>query len=148
MRIIATVVAILLLAGCGHSEPAAESSTPATLKVSGSITVTADSLSSEQAMGGACVTDDGYSDITDGAQVTVEDSTGKAIALGTLQAGHVSELFGPGTAVEGMAYRCVFGFTVNDVPAEEKIYSVEVSHRGKVNFTREKLNGPIALTLG
>ena len=99
-------------------------------------------------MGGACVTDDGYSDISDGAQVTVEDSTGKAIALGTLQAGHVSELFGPGTAVEGMAYRCVFGFTVNDVPAEEKIYSVEVSHRGKVNFTREKLNGPIALTLG
>ncbi|MFI5713380.1 hypothetical protein [Kribbella sp. NPDC051620] len=151
MRLIAIITAVLLLAACGLSKQASESSTPsapATITVSGTITVSADSMSSEQAMGGACVTDDGYSDISSGAQVRVEDSAGKVIALAALQAGHVSEVFGPGTAVEGMAYLCVFGFTVNDVPAEEKIYSVEVTHRGKISFTREKLNEPIALTLG
>jgi hypothetical protein len=151
MRVIATITAILLLAGCGESNKMPESPTssvPASFKVSGTITVAADSMSSEQAMGGVCVTDGGYSDIRTGAQVTVEDSAGKAIALGALQAGHVSEVFDSGTAVEGMASLCVFGFRVNDVPAGEQIYSVEVSHRGKLNFTRDKLNEPISLTLG
>jgi hypothetical protein len=150
MRMVATITAVLLLAGCGSTtNQVGESPTPsAPLKVTGTITVEADSMSSEQAMGGACVTDGGYSDIRTGAQVTMADSSGKALALGALDSGHVSEVFDPGTAVEGMASQCVFGFTVSDVPAGEKIYSVEVSHRGKVNFTRDKLNEPITLTLG
>lgn len=152
MRVIVTIAAVLLLAACGsNTDQVSDSptpSTPATLTVAGTVTVEADTMSSEHAMGGACVTDGGYSDIRTGAQVTVADSAGKAIALGALESGYVTEVFGPGTAVEGMAYKCSFGFTVNDVPSSEQIYSVGVSHRGKVNFTRDKLNEPLALTIG
>lgn len=154
MRTIVIITAALLLASCGSAQdkPVTRASTapttPASLTVTGTITVAADSMSSEQEMGGACVTDDGYSDIESGAQVTVADASGKALALGALEAGRVSEVFDEGTAVEGMASLCVFGFTVKDVSPSEAIYSVEVSHRGKVNFTREKLNESVALTLG
>jgi hypothetical protein len=152
MRLIAIIAAVLFLAGCGSNTNQVSGdptpSTPSTLTVTGTITVDADSSASEQAMGGVCVTEGGYSDVRTGAQVTVADAAGKALALGALESGHVSEVFGPGTAVEGMAYKCVFGFTVNDVPSGEQIYSVEVSHRGKINFPKDKLSDPITLTLG
>jgi hypothetical protein len=68
----------------------------------------------------------GYSDISDGAQVAVADSTGKTLALGELSGG----TYGP----DGI----VFSFHVDDVP-DADIYSIEVTHRGAVKFSRKQL---------
>ena len=51
-------------------------------------------------------------------------ASGKTLAVGSLD---------PGVAQSGA---CTFTFTVEDVKAGVGPYSVEVSHRGKIAFTR------------
>ncbi|TCC21653.1 hypothetical protein [Kribbella sindirgiensis] len=123
---------------------------PESFAVTGAIVVEADILTSAQEVGGACVPEDGYDDIHAGTQVTVKDATAKVVALGKLQAGTVAELYGEDAlpALLGFASKCTFSFTVTDVPGGQEIYSVEVSHRGDVRFSREQLNEELALTLG
>jgi hypothetical protein len=88
---------------------------------------------------GQCLGSDGYEDLVPGAQVTIRDSKGETLAVGALDAGWPD---GPGT--------CVFPFVVNDVPAGEEIYSVEVSHRGEISFTQDEAGQGrgLSLTLG
>jgi hypothetical protein len=84
---------------------------------------------------GTCTGSGGYDDISPGAQVTIKDSAGKVVAVGSL---------GDGVSSGGA---CTFNFTVSDVPGGSKIYAVEVSHRGDINFTRSEAED-VSLTLG
>jgi len=80
--------------------------------------------------------DGGYSDIRQGAAVTVKDAAGKTLALSQLGAG----------VPDGSA--CRFDFTVSDVPAGEKFYGVEVSRRGVVQYTEDQMRAGVTLSLG
>lgn len=80
-------------------------------------------------LGGECRGFRGYSDLGEGASVTVYDEKGAVIATGTLQAGV------PGGAGE---FTCQFPFTIEDVPGGSEFYQVEVSHRGKVTVSAEE----------
>jgi len=84
-----------------------------------------------------CTGNRGYDDIRTGAQVTVYDAAGKAVALGEL---------GESRLKDGA---CQLGFLVREVPAGAGIYEVEVAHRGKLRYEEERLvSGEVSLTLG
>lgn len=86
--------------------------------------------------GGSCVTYGGYDDIAEGTAVTVRDSTGAIVGVGSLGAG------------QGSAYGCSFPFTVTDVP-DSDFYTVEISHRGAMTFTAEDIRtSELQLSLG
>jgi hypothetical protein len=71
----------------------------------------------------------GYEDITQGAGVAVKDPSGKTVALGQLGAGK--------DLPDGLG--CSFPFTVTDVPSGLKIYGVEVTHRGVIQYKEAAL---------
>lgn len=86
---------------------------------------------------GTCFGANGYADISAGAQVTVSDSSGKTVALGELSGGRVR------------SGACVFDVTVEDVPAGNRFYKVEVTHRGNVQYSEDEMrNGQVSLVLG
>lgn len=89
-------------------------------------------------IGAPCHMDIGYDDITEGASVTVKDGAGTIIALAELKAGTAES-----------AYDCVFPFSVT--VGDSNFYSIEISHRGEVNYTKAELEAQkwtIALTIG
>jgi hypothetical protein len=141
----ALAATVLLLAGCGANQPE-PAKTPTTFKVTGGIAVNA-ALGSEDAMGGDCFTDGGFSDIAPGTQVTIKDASSKVLALGNLGAGRVTELFGDDTVLPGSAYKCTFYFSVENVPEGESIYSIEVAHRGELRYSRVDMGASLALKL-
>ena len=78
----------------------------------------------------------GYADIEAGAQVVVYDNAGKSLAAGEL---------GPGAED---ATGCLYPFTVTGVPVGGGgPYSVEITHRGKIVFTRTQA-GYLQMSLG
>lgn len=77
-----------------------------------------------------CDLREGYEDFKGGAEVTVYDADGTALALGRTDSGT------PGQTSRTQT-QCLFTFKVEDVPAEGEVFSVEVGHRGRVNFTKE-----------
>lgn len=86
---------------------------------------------------GGCIADAGYDDIKTDAGVTVYDSAGKVLAVGTLSHGVKSGL------------RCAFNLLVPAVPRGEGFYQVEVASRGKVAFDETTLvSSGASLTLG
>lgn len=93
--------------------------------------------------GSFCKTTGPLADVGAGATVTVFDAAGKAIGLGSVGEGALAK------DADGYgAWSCGLPFTVTDVPElEDSIYSVEVSQRGQVNFSRADAANVI-LTLG
>lgn len=86
---------------------------------------------------GGCTGTGGYSDISEGTTLTVYDAEENVLAVGRLGQSTSS---GSG---------CLFYFTVDDVPKEQKFYRVEVAHRGKVTFSAEQAtSGDIEMSLG
>lgn len=83
-----------------------------------------------------------YPDIAAGTGVVLKDGDGKTIAVGSL---------GPGVGDgAGNTYRCIFSFSLADVP-EVPFYSVEVSRRGAVTSSLAAMkaaNWTVSLTLG
>jgi hypothetical protein len=107
---------------------ASSSAVPLTFNVGGSLAL----VGSRQHIGryGACSGSGGYDDLANGAQVSILDNTGKTIGLGELENGS-----------RGLGSECDWTFVVRDVPDTEGpdgIYSVEVTHRGKVSFKRSE----------
>jgi hypothetical protein len=87
--------------------------------------------------GSMCHGYEGYADIDAGTQVTVRDNAGTILATGSLGPGR-SESAGP--PQQGIQiYWC--RFPIDPIPGITKspVYTVEVSHRGQVNFSYEKL---------
>lgn len=141
----AAAVALTLLVGataCGDNDTPAKADTaspspsaePTSFRVSGNIRVDGQG---GWARGDSCYGIDGYDDMAAGAGVTIYDATGKAIAIGNLD---------EGTTVGD---DCKFHFAVNDVPIQDgsDIYSVEISHRGRIQFTQAEAP-TLSLTLG
>lgn len=84
-----------------------------------------------------CAGTGGYSDIGEGASVTVYDGSGQVIAVGALSSGSLS-----GTS-------CDFPVTVTNVPDGARFYQVEISHRGKVTLSgTDAKTGHFAASLG
>lgn len=69
----------------------------------------------------------GFSDISTGTPVTVRDAGGSIVGMGALEGGTLS--------TDG----CTFTFGVQEVPPSD-FYSVEVSHRGPVNYSSADLD--------
>jgi hypothetical protein len=116
------LAAALMLAGCGGPHK------PPTFTVRGTFEVE-DTCAS--------MSDDGYSDISSGAEVKVTGPTGKTLAVAPLTGGTDSATFG-----------CDFKFAVPGVPDGLRLYGVTVSHRGTIDYTRKQLHKPVGLTLG
>ncbi|AXJ10862.1 hypothetical protein CFN17_15520 [Arthrobacter sp. PM3] len=85
--------------------------------------------------GGECKGYRGYADIATGAQVVIT-ADGKTVGKGEL---------GEGKYKGGW---CEFPFTVSDIKADSKFFSVQVSHRGTIEYTREELEKGVSLSLG
>jgi hypothetical protein len=149
MRMIATITAVLLLAGCGSNqdEPTTQASTapttPATFTTTGTYTVTLDGLTMQP--GEACgeVSRYNYPDIIKGAQVTVRSSTAEVLAVGALSDGK----YRPNPEWQNLYGYCVFPFTVPAVPDGRPLYTIEVSHRGVTSYPRAKLDKPVSIVL-
>lgn len=104
-----------------------------TMDVVGNITLTDGVLNVD---GVQCAGRGGYDDIRPGAQVVVTDAAGSTIALGELRGGHF----------EGTS--CVLEFTVRGVPTGQAFYGVEVSHRGRLQYTEIQVREFLRLSLG
>jgi hypothetical protein len=142
----------IALGGRGDQPKSAE--TPAAFKVTGTVTVEAGD-GSEGTDGGDCATDGGYADIASGTQVTIKDESGKVIALGSLDPGHTSEVltlpaFNSDTGIiedRPQATKCVFGFSVPNVPEGKPNYVFEYPLWGELTYSRYQLEIPLALEL-
>lgn len=73
----------------------------------------------------------GYSDISEGTEVTLTDQDNKVLAVGHLN--------GAG---------CSYAFELDNVPTGEKFYGISVSHRGTVHFTEAEMRAGPVLSLG
>lgn len=87
------------------------------------------------ATGSACFGESGYDDIRAGTQVTVTADE-KVVAVGALGLGEY----------DGRV--CVFPLSVESIPRGHDFYSVEVAHRGAINYPAAQLAEPITVTLG
>jgi hypothetical protein len=129
-------VVLVLIAG-SEADPHAPPSPAAALTVDGSVTVVGGHPQVQTENELTCTGGGGFDDIRQGAQVVVTDAAGKTIALAQLDAGSWKRDVG-----------CIFLFTVPDVPGGEKFYGIEVSHRGRVQYSARQLAAPLELSLG
>lgn len=127
----------LALAACSSEPPKPQ--TPSALKVSGVITVTPSNYPNvwPGEANTPCATTDGFSDIAPGTQVVITDAASKTLALGRLEVGTRDGVGG-----------CSFAFTVPGVPLGQQFYGIEVSHRGRLQYTADQVKLPLSLTLG
>jgi hypothetical protein len=99
---------------------------------------------------------DGYSDIREGAEVTVKDERGTVIGTGALGKRETTnadptEDYGDLTNSAYYALDCEFPISVPDIPADRAFYSLEVARRGEIRSSRQELeaNGwKVDVTLG
>jgi len=85
--------------------------------------------------GGECAGDGGYTDIHAGTQVVITDRSGATVAVGQL---------GRGSRINSY---CELPFNL-DVPGGSDFYGIEVSHRGVLQYPRDRLVDPLVVTLG
>lgn len=132
------VVVALLIVGC--ATPAAS---PVLRTITGTFVLAADKPIIREA--GDCQGTGGYDDIGAGVQVTVRDEGDKIIGTGRLAA------VPPTSNTPAEVHRtCRYSFTVAGLP-DTTFYSVEVSRRGAVTYSRAELEGrgwKAELTLG
>ena len=79
-------------------------------------------------VGDSCSGSGGYSDIAQGAPVTVKNQSGTVIGSGSLGPGTIE---GDTTAVRA----CVFPFQVDDV-SDAEFFQVEISRRGVLSYSK------------
>jgi hypothetical protein len=111
----------------GEDQPTGSTAGPAAFTLTGTLTVSGTSYSSTDPRG--CTTSGGYTDISNGAAVTVYDAAGTVVAKGTL-----------GLGTDGLPLsrqECVFPVSVPNVPAGPRFYQVEISHRGKLTVSAD-----------
>jgi hypothetical protein len=104
----------------------------------GSITLTDDRSVSALYNQDGCHGTGGYSDIAEGAPVTVYNADGRIVSTGTIS-------YSTGLS----STSCYLGFTAFDVPGGQGPYQYEVSHRGRLTFTEDQgRDGSVSATLG
>lgn len=135
--VLPTVLAVVVLVVAGAAAGIAIALTggsSSSFTTTGNLKLTSDSI---DASSDGCAGTGGYSDMSVGVSVKVSDPTGKIVALG-----EVDQAF---SVTSG---ECTLHFTVDRIPAGQKIYSVEVSHRGALPYTEKELRAGLSLTLG
>ena len=145
---------VVVLAAAGAAVYATRPSHPhpapmATVTIQGDITVPAD-LYSQGFKGGDCTSDNGYTDIATGSQVTITNQAGTVLHTGTLGNGHTSATLPDANGGDPFADKCTYHFLIGGVPSDATNYGVAVGNtfRGIIHFTREQVNGFIHLNLG
>jgi D-arabinose 1-dehydrogenase-like Zn-dependent alcohol dehydrogenase len=134
------LVAVALKAGfVGRDTPTTTTrQAPKLLSINGTLTLHQDPEAGAQE-GDLCSGTGGYDDIDLGTSVVVTNEQGTVVGTGSL---------GPGSTTSSLD--CDFTFTVADLP-EARFYGIEVSHRGRVTFSRQQLDQDgwdVGLTLG
>lgn len=127
---------ILLIVACGVAAALAAGAIyffvrPTTFDVHGTL-----QLQDPETVRAGCVGQGGYSDIKVNVQVVVTDGAGKTVGIGRAENFTNKGLF------------CAYEFLVPDVPAGLDFYGVEVSKRGRVQYSEEQLRSGVTLTLG
>ncbi len=120
-------VAALSLTGCA----------PSTFAAKGTITVTGSVTNYQTDNDPQCHGYNGFDDMQHGAQVTIS-ADGKTVAVGSLDQG----VSGDGNT------SCTFSFSIADEPGGSKFYSVEVTHRGAMQYSEDQLKSGVGLSLG
>ncbi|GAB2449094.1 hypothetical protein GCM10027062_33030 [Nocardioides hungaricus] len=143
-------VALTACGGAGDKTDASESESsapPKTMSLSGTLSLIQEDpflLSGGPKPGKACSGDDALSDISDGTQVTISDSTGAAVGLAELTGGQYVE--GANFDPDGPDYDCQFTFSATNVPATSDIYSFDLEGHPSIKFTKDEA-GSLALDL-
>lgn len=83
-----------------------------------------------------CQGQGGFSDLNGNAQVVVTDAAGTTIALGRIVK----------STTDGRT--CDYTFTVEAVPAGHGFYGVEVTRRGRIQYTEQQLRQGVTMSLG
>ena len=83
---------------------------------------------------GSCWGTTGFDDLTDGAEVKIYDSTGRVVGNTTMKSSQY-EL----ASLASRKLTCTFKWELSDIPNDDQGYSVEVSRRGKVFFSLDRL---------
>ena len=109
-------------------------STPETFTVNGVVTLGNEAKGDPKTVGKPCsaTPTGGFGDIHKGTQVVISDRSGGTVGLGVLQGG--IEQGGP-----KVGYRCVFAFTVTNVPADADFYGVALGQRGRVQYAESTI---------
>lgn len=97
-----------------------------------------------------CKGSGGYSDISEGTQVVVKNGQGTILATGRLGVGTFPPIPSPAPKTPPTTDICGFAFLVPAIP-DSDFYSIEVSHRGALVYSREDLKAKgwqVALSLG
>lgn len=119
------LVLVLALAVAGCNAPAA---TPVMHTIVGHLTVSDRSYSSSIiAVETRCYGSGGYSDLKEGATVTLSDQSSTILA---------STALGPGV---GSKAECAFPFALIGVPDTASFYVIEVSHRGQISKSHAEM---------
>jgi hypothetical protein len=143
LKLVALGAVLLALTACGSSKPAAVEPQIKTITVEGYMDLNIPHQWSAHDAGSPCDASlsQGYSDMAQGAQVTIYDAAGKVLTLGALDAGTIA------TDTDPVFGICRFAFQVPGVPNIAGPFQIQVSHRGMVAFTKDQaLN--VALSLG
>jgi hypothetical protein len=87
---------------------------------------------------GSCNGTGGYSDLRQGASVTIYNSAGSIIGSGLLPEGQATGIG-----------NCVWDFQIESIPAGSDFYQVEVTHRGRLTVSsQEATSGNFAASIG
>ncbi|SOD72702.1 hypothetical protein SAMN05892883_2054 [Jatrophihabitans sp. GAS493] len=135
VAIVATIALIGATVGATLAVTHHDSAPSASMPVHGQLILTPYSSGVDlQTFGDECSGPGGYTDVVNGAEVTIADDTGKTLAITQLGQG------------EAVGSTCVFTFAA--VVPEVPFYGVTVTHRGTVKFTKDQMQRSPTLTLG
>lgn len=120
------------------------SSSAADFTLAGKLTLKWSTGAFERTDSGVCAGSGGYSDIVDGAAVTITDQGGTVIATGQLDVGRANVDTATNRPID-----CTFTFSVMHVPDGKTFYGVTVSHRGAISYSAAQAKGgQVGLSLG
>lgn len=90
--------------------------------------------------GDPCVVASGAEDLGEGGRVTIRNSQGEAIAVGSL---------GRPVVARGSVSQCVVRFEIEGIPTQDRdVYGLEIgTDRGALNYTKAELEAGIALEI-
>lgn len=144
-RILAITTGALLLAGCSSAAPP-PATAPATTTTAPTITVVGQFTlygpnSTQMTSGSPCFGFiRGYDNLKQGAPVTVTDAAGVTVGLGQLSEGQFK-------TVGSAPRQCDFTFSVPNVPAGKKFYTLSIAGHTK-QYTEAEIRQPRDLSIG
>ena len=110
---------------------------PIRADIRGSVTLFGDSVNISDQGGGRCEGNGGFSDIHEGANISIFSASHELLGVGRLEAGHGD--------TSGYSAYCTFPFSIS-APIRD-LYQIEIGNRDAYNFTGDEA-GDLRLSLG